>query len=105
VRKTVTALFADIKGLNGVDAGHRPEWARAIVDPALKLLIEAVRGYGAYVVQSTGDGIFALFGAPIAQKIIRNVRCMRRCACRKKCGATRASYAKPATGRRRRGLG
>jgi class 3 adenylate cyclase len=45
-----------------------PEEARAIVDPALKVMIEAVRRYDGYVVQSTGDGIFALFGAPLAHE-------------------------------------
>jgi predicted ATPase/class 3 adenylate cyclase len=45
-----------------------PEEARAIVDPALKLMIDAVHRYGGYIVQSTGDGIFALFGAPIAHE-------------------------------------
>jgi class 3 adenylate cyclase len=42
-----------------------PEQARAIVDPALKLMIEAVHSYYGYVVQSKSDGIFALFGAPV----------------------------------------
>ena len=45
-----------------------PEEARAIIDPALKLMIEAVHHYDGYVVQSTGDGIFALFGAPVAHE-------------------------------------
>jgi class 3 adenylate cyclase/predicted ATPase len=45
-----------------------PEEARALIDPALKLMIEAVRRYDGYVVQSTGDGIFALFGAPLAHE-------------------------------------
>ena len=45
-----------------------PEGARAIVDPALKLMIEATHRYGGYVAQSTGDGIFALFGAPVAHE-------------------------------------
>src|SRR5258708_15741298 len=45
-----------------------PEEARAIVDRALKLMIDAVHQYGGYVVQSTGDGIFALFGAPVAHE-------------------------------------
>src|SRR5207245_5731591 len=39
-----------------------------IVDPALKLMIEAVHHYEGYIVQSTGDGIFALFGAPVAHE-------------------------------------
>jgi ribosomal protein L40E len=67
-RKTVTALFADIKGSTELMRDLDPEEARAIVDPALKLMIEAVRRYDGYVVQSTGDGIFALFGAPVAHE-------------------------------------
>jgi hypothetical protein len=65
-RKTVTALFADIKGSTELMEDLDPEEARAIVDPALRIMIDAVRGYEGYVVQSTGDGIFALFGAPAA---------------------------------------
>ena len=45
-----------------------PEEARAIVDPALRLMIDAVHRYDGYIVQSTGDGIFALFGAPVAHE-------------------------------------
>jgi class 3 adenylate cyclase len=67
-RKTVTALFADIKGSMELMQDLDPEEARAIVDPALGLMIEAVEHYGGYVVQSTGDGIFALFGAPVAHE-------------------------------------
>jgi len=67
-RKTVTALFADIKGSTELMEDLDPEEARAIIDPALKLMIEAVRHYDGYVVQSTGDGIFALFGAPVAHE-------------------------------------
>jgi len=67
-RKTVTALFADIKGSMDLMEDRDPEEARAIVDPALKLMIDAAHRYGGYIVQSTGDGIFALFGAPIAHE-------------------------------------
>ena len=67
-RKTVTALFADIKGSMDLMEGLDPEEARAIVDPALRLMIDAVHRYGGYIVQSTGDGIFALFGAPAAHE-------------------------------------
>ena len=65
-RKTVTALFADIKGSTEMEQDLDPEEARPIVDPALKLMIGAVNHYGGYLVQNTGDGIFALFGAPIS---------------------------------------
>jgi class 3 adenylate cyclase/tetratricopeptide (TPR) repeat protein len=67
-RKTVTALFADIKGSTELIEELDPEEARAIVDPALRIMIEAVRRYDGYVVQSTGDGIFVLFGAPAAHE-------------------------------------
>jgi class 3 adenylate cyclase/tetratricopeptide (TPR) repeat protein len=67
-RKFVTALFADIKGSTELEQDLDPEEARAIVDPALKLMIDSVRRYDGYVVQSTGDGIFAIFGAPVAHE-------------------------------------
>jgi class 3 adenylate cyclase/predicted ATPase len=67
-RKTVTALFADIKGSTELEQDLDPEEASAIVDPALRLMIDAVHRYDGYVVQSTGDGIFALFGAPVAHE-------------------------------------
>ncbi len=67
-RKTVTALFADIKGSTVLMEDLDPEEARAIIDPALKLMIDAAHRYDGYVVQSTGDGIFALFGAPVAHE-------------------------------------
>jgi class 3 adenylate cyclase/ribosomal protein L40E len=65
-RKTVTALFADLKGSTALMEELDPEEARAIIDPALRIMIDAVKRYDGYVVQSTGDGIFALFGAPAA---------------------------------------
>jgi class 3 adenylate cyclase/tetratricopeptide (TPR) repeat protein len=67
-RKMVTALFADIKGSMELMEELDPEEARAIVDPALHLMIESAQHYGGYLVQSTGDGIFTLFGAPIAHE-------------------------------------
>ncbi len=67
-RKTVTALFADIKGSMDLIEDIDPEEARGIVDPAIKLMIEAAHRYDGYIVQSTGDGIFAIFGAPVARE-------------------------------------
>ena len=64
----MTALFADIKGSMELMEDLDPEEARAIVDPALKLMIDAAHRYDGYIVQSTGDGIFALFGAPVAHE-------------------------------------
>ena len=67
-RKLVTALFVDIINSTGLGQDLDPEEARAIIDPALGLMIDAVRRYDGHVVQSTGDGIFALFGAPVAHE-------------------------------------
>jgi len=61
-------LFADIKGSTELMRDLDPEEARTIVDPVLQLMMAAVHRYGGYVAQSTGDGIFALFGAPIAHE-------------------------------------
>ena len=58
-RKTVTVLFADIKGSTELAQGLDPEEATGIIDPALKVMIAAVARYDGYVVQSTGDGISA----------------------------------------------
>jgi class 3 adenylate cyclase len=65
-RKIVTALFADLKGSTQLMEDLDPEEAHAIVDPALRIMAEAVRSYEGYVARSTGDGIFAIFGAPAA---------------------------------------
>jgi predicted ATPase/class 3 adenylate cyclase len=65
-RKIVTALFADLKGSTQLMEDLDPEEAHAIVAPALRIMAEAVRRYEGYVARSTGDGIFALFGAPAA---------------------------------------
>src|SRR6516165_5084327 len=67
-RKMVTALFVDIVDSTELGQNLDPEEARAIIDPALGLMIDAARRYDGYVVQSTGDGIFALFGAPVARE-------------------------------------
>src|SRR5713101_5597293 len=65
-RKTITVLFADIQGSMDLLESLDPEDARRLVDPALEIMVEVVRRFDGRVVQSTGDGIFALFGAPIA---------------------------------------
>ena len=67
-RKIITALFADLKGSTALIEGLDPEDARAIIDPALQLMMDAVHGYEGYVAQALGDGIFALFGAPLAHE-------------------------------------
>jgi class 3 adenylate cyclase len=66
----MTALFADIKVSMDLMENLDPEKARAIVDPAIRLTIDAANRYDGYVVHSTGDGIFAL--SPVELRIIRN---------------------------------
>jgi class 3 adenylate cyclase/tetratricopeptide (TPR) repeat protein len=67
-RKTVTALFADMKDSTAFLYGLDPEEASALIDPMLGLMVEAVQEYDGHAAQSTGDGIFAIFGAPIARE-------------------------------------
>ncbi|MFC3106699.1 adenylate/guanylate cyclase domain-containing protein [Undibacterium arcticum] len=67
-RKTVTALFADMAGSTALIHDLDPEDARRLIDPVLALMMEAVHHYEGYVAKSMGDGILALFGAPIAHE-------------------------------------
>lgn len=67
-RKQVTVLFADIKGSMELIADQDPEDARRILDPVLELMMEAVHSFEGTVTQLAGDGIMALFGAPIAHE-------------------------------------
>jgi class 3 adenylate cyclase/tetratricopeptide (TPR) repeat protein len=65
-RKQVTVLFADLKGSMELLSDRDPEEARALLDPVLKQMMEAVHTYEGTVNQVMGDGIMALFGAPLA---------------------------------------
>jgi class 3 adenylate cyclase/tetratricopeptide (TPR) repeat protein len=67
-RKQVTVLFADLKGSMELLADRDPEEARQILDPVLERMMEAVHRYEGTVNQVMGDGIMALFGAPIAHE-------------------------------------
>jgi class 3 adenylate cyclase/tetratricopeptide (TPR) repeat protein len=67
-RKHVTVLFADLKGSMELLADRDPEDARAILDPVLERMMAAVHRYEGTVNQVMGDGIMALFGAPIAHE-------------------------------------
>jgi class 3 adenylate cyclase/tetratricopeptide (TPR) repeat protein len=67
-RKQVTVLFADLKGSTELIQGLDPEEARALLDPALHIMMEAVHRYEGTVNQVLGDGIMALFGAPVAHE-------------------------------------
>jgi len=67
-RKQVTVLFADLKGSMELLADRDPEEARKILDPVLEQMMEAVHRYEGTVNQVMGDGIMALFGAPLAHE-------------------------------------
>ena len=67
-RKQVTVLFADLKGSMELLADRDPEEARAVLDPVLKRMMAAVHYYEGTVNQVMGDGIMALFGAPLAHE-------------------------------------
>ena len=67
-RKQVTVLFADLKGSMELLADRDPEEARKLLDPVLEHMIEAVHRYEGTVNQVMGDGIMALFGAPLAHE-------------------------------------
>ena len=67
-RKQVTVLFADLKGSMELLADRDPEEARRLLDPVLERMMEAVHHYEGTVNQVMGDGIMALFGAPIGHE-------------------------------------
>src|SRR5437868_2121177 len=67
-RKHVTVLFADLKGSMELLADRDPEDSRRVLDAVLERMMEAVHHYEGTVNQVMGDGIMALFGAPIAHE-------------------------------------
>src|SRR3989441_9220007 len=67
-RKQVTVLFADLKDSTELIRGLDPEAAQQLLDPALHCMVDAVHRVEGTVNQVLGDGIMALFGAPIAHE-------------------------------------
>ena len=67
-RKQVSVLFVDLCDSTAHVAHSDPEEARAYLDDALRLMSGAVEAYGGTVSQLLGDGLLALFGAPVAQE-------------------------------------
>ena len=67
-RKQVTVLFADIKGSLELLVGKDPEEVRKLLDPVLEHMMQAVHRYEGTVNQILGDGIMAIFGAPVAHE-------------------------------------
>ena len=79
-RKLVTVLFADLKGSMELLADRDPEEARKLLDPVLERMMEAVHHYEGTVNQVMGDGIMALFGAPVGARRPRGPRLLCRAA-------------------------
>jgi class 3 adenylate cyclase/tetratricopeptide (TPR) repeat protein len=67
-RKQVSVFFADIKDSTRLIEGLDPEAAQRLLDPAIHIMMHAVHRYEGTVNQVLGDGIMALFGAPIAHE-------------------------------------
>jgi class 3 adenylate cyclase len=67
-RKQVTVLFSDLKGSMELLADRDPKEARKILDPVLAHMMDAVHRFEGTVNQVMGDGIMALFGAPLAHE-------------------------------------
>lgn len=67
-RKLVTILFADMKGSLELLLDRDPEEARMLLDPVLERMMEAVHRYEGTVNQVMGDGIMAIFGAPVSHE-------------------------------------
>ena len=67
-RKHVTVLFADLKDSLELIRDLDPEAAQQLLDPALHAMMDAVHRYEGTVNQVQGDGLMAIFGAPIAHE-------------------------------------
>src|SRR5258708_15544479 len=67
-RKRVTVLFADLKGSTAAIEGLDPEAAMHRLEPALQIMVRLVNRYEGVVCRRLGDGILALFGAPVAHE-------------------------------------
>ncbi|KWR89070.1 adenylate/guanylate cyclase domain-containing protein [Cupriavidus sp. IDO] len=67
-RKTITVLFADMAGSTALIHDLDPEEAHRLITPVIELMMESVHHYEGFVAKSLGDGILALFGAPIAHE-------------------------------------
>ena len=82
-RKQVTVMFCDMEGFTPLVEGLGPEEAYSIMDQVYEILIHKVHDYEGTVNEMTGDGIMALFGAPIAledapQRAIRSAHSIHR---------------------------
>ena len=67
-RKVVTALFADVVGSTQLTERMDPEDAREVLGDAVRRMVDAVEAFGGTVKDLAGDGILALFGAPVTHE-------------------------------------
>ena len=67
-RRIVTVLFADLVGFTGLTEHMDPEQVKRLIDQCFERLVEVVVGFGGRVDKILGDGILALFGAPVAHE-------------------------------------
>ena len=74
-RKYVTVLFADVVGSTASMAGLDPEDARELIEPTITIIGQIVQDHGGTVCKTMGDGLMALFGAPLAQEDHANRAC------------------------------
>ncbi len=82
-RKQVTVMFCDMEGFTSLSERLGPEEAYTIMDKVYEILIHKVHDYEGTVNEMTGDGIMALFGAPVAledapQRAIRSALAIHR---------------------------
>src|SRR5574341_2256970 len=67
-RKNVPVMFADVSGFTAMSERLDPEEVHAIMDRAFEVILDAVHHYEGTINQFLGDGVMALFGAPIAHE-------------------------------------
>ena len=91
-RKHVTVLFADLKSSVELLADRDPEEARKLLDPVLERMMDAVHRYEATVNQVMGDGIMALFGAPLTHEDHARAPATQRCGCGAQFSAMRSRH-------------
>jgi class 3 adenylate cyclase/tetratricopeptide (TPR) repeat protein len=67
-RKLVTVLFADVANYTSISEKLDPEEAHQVMDGCFKILMDEIHKYEGTINQFTGDGVMALFGAPVAHE-------------------------------------
>jgi class 3 adenylate cyclase len=67
-RKLVTVFFADMAGFTSFSEKLDPEKVHRIMDGAFRIMMDEIHGYEGTINQFTGDGVMALFGAPVAHE-------------------------------------